>query len=112
MIILQIIPSLATPAGIRQAYPLYSRPPHMKWNREELRGLTYLHTGQGPDAAWLHKTRKAEDPFCICGETQNAAHLMEGGCVGGKRRRWEEIWTDREFCAEVVKFLSGRGAAG
>jgi len=36
--------SLATPAGIRQAYPLYRREPHMKWDREELRGLTCLHT--------------------------------------------------------------------
>jgi len=37
-------PSLATPAGIRQAYPLYHREPHLKWGRDELRGFTYLHT--------------------------------------------------------------------
>ena len=80
-------PSLATPAGIKQAYPLYNRLPHMKWNRDELRGLTYLHTDKGPVRAWLHKFRGAEDPFCVPGETQNAAHLMEGGCVGGKRRK-------------------------
>ena len=39
--------SLATPAGIRQAYPLFRREAQMKWDREELRGLTYLHTDRG-----------------------------------------------------------------
>jgi len=41
-------PSLATPAGIRQAYPLHSREPQKGWDRDELRGLTYLHTDKGP----------------------------------------------------------------
>jgi len=58
--------------------------------------------------AWLHQVGKAEDARCKCGEVQNAAHLMAVGCVGGKVRRWEDIWTDREFCAEVVEFLEGR----
>jgi len=101
-------PSRATPAGIRQAYPLYRREMHMKWNRVELRGLTYLHTDRGPMKGWLHTIGKAENPFCDCGETQNAAHLLASGCVGGKRRKWEDIWTDREFCAEVAMFL-GKG---
>jgi len=81
--------SLATPAGIRQAYPLYHKEPHMKWDRDELRGLTYLHTDKGPLKAWLFKIGRAEDPFCACGETQNAAHVMTSGCVGGTRRSWE-----------------------
>jgi len=25
--------------------------------------------------------------------------------VGEKRRKWEDIWTDREFCAEVARLL-------
>jgi len=79
-----------------------------KWNRVELRGLTYLHTDRGPMRKWLHTIGKAEDPFCECGETQNAAHLLASGCIGGKRRRWEDIWSDRDFCAEVATFL-GRG---
>ena len=29
--------SLATPAGIRQTFPLHSRLAHLKWNRDELR---------------------------------------------------------------------------
>jgi len=106
--------SLATPAGIRQAYPLYGREPHMKWDRDEVRGLTYLHTDKGPLKAWLFKIGKAEDPFCGCGKIQNAAHIMASGCVGGVQRRWEDIWTDRKFCGEVTKFLrkSGVGNGG
>ena len=92
-------PSTATPAGIRQAYPLFRREPHMKWNRTELKGLTYLHTDRGPMKAWLHKIGKAENPFCICG------HILRSGCVGGKRREWKDIWAGREFCAEVAGFL-------
>ena len=97
--------SLVTPAGIRQAYPLYAKEQHMKWDRDELRGLTYLHTDRGPFKAWLFKIKRAENPFCLCGETQNATHIMTSGCVGGKRRTWEDIWTDREFCGEVTEFL-------
>jgi len=41
-------PSLVTPAGIRQAYPLFERPAHLRWNRDEFSGLTYLDTNTGP----------------------------------------------------------------
>jgi len=56
----------------------------MKWDRDELRGLTYLHTDKGPMRHWLFKIGKAKDPRCKCGETQNAAHLLTSGCVGVK----------------------------
>jgi len=72
-------PSLATPAGIRQAYPLFQKKKHMKWDRDEVRGLTYLHTDKGPMRQWLFKIGRAEDPRCGCGETQNAAHLLASG---------------------------------
>jgi len=98
-------PSLATPAGIRQAYPLFQKKRHIKWDRDEVRGLTYLHTDKGPMRQWLHKIGRAEHPRCKCGEVQNAAHLLASGCVGGQKRRWEEIWEDREFCGEVTRFL-------
>ena len=102
-------PSLATPAGIRQAYPLFERKRHMKWDRDEVRGLTYLHTDKGPMRQWLFRIGKSEDPRCGCGEVQNAAHLLASGCVGGKRRRWEDIWEDRDFCGEVTRFLRNPG---
>lgn len=47
-------PSLVTPAGIRQAYPLFRKERHMKWDRDELRGLTYLHKDRGPMRSWLY----------------------------------------------------------
>jgi len=97
--------SLATPAGIKQAYPLFNKEQHMKWNRDELRGLTYLHTDKGPQKAWLFKIGRASSHRCKCGETQNAAHLLSSGCVGGMRRTWEEMWTDRAFCEAVTIFL-------
>jgi len=80
--------SLATPAGIRQAYPLFSKEPHMKWDRDELRGLTYLHTDKGPQKAWLFKIGRASDPRCKCGEVQSAAHLIASGCVGNMKRNY------------------------
>jgi len=60
--------------------------------------------------AWLFQVGRAEDSFCGCGEVQNAAHLLSAGCVGGKKRRWEEIWSGREFCAEVARFLQSAEA--
>jgi len=41
-------PSLVTSAGIRQPNPLFERLSHLKWNWDEPRGLTYLHTDRGP----------------------------------------------------------------
>jgi len=38
------MPDIVTPAGIRQAYPIPTpkSPPHLKWSREAVRGLTYV----------------------------------------------------------------------
>ena len=98
-------PTLAPPAGIRQTYQLYEKKRHMKWDRDEVRGLTYLHTDRGPMKQWLHRIGKATHPRCKCGEVQNAVYLLISGCVGGQKRMWEEIWEDREFCGEVTRFL-------
>jgi len=38
--------------------------------------------------------------------------LLESGCVGGKKRKWAEIWMDREFCGEIVTFLFWGEAGG
>jgi hypothetical protein len=67
------------------------KPPHKGWDRNALEGLMYLHTDKGPMKAWLHQIGRAPDPFCSCGEPQNAAHLMASGCIGGKKRKWEDI---------------------
>jgi len=98
-------PSLAIPADIRSAYPLYKKAPHHNWDREELKGLMYLHSDKGPMEAWLDRIGRAETPACVCGEAQNAAHLLESGCVGEAGKKWEDRCTDRVFCAEVMRFL-------
>jgi len=44
-------PDIATPAGIRQAYRLHAgAPPHLRWSRQAIRGLTYMVTDKGPQA--------------------------------------------------------------
>jgi len=42
-------PRIATPADIRQAFSLYTRVPHRKWDRDELRGLMFLYMDRGID---------------------------------------------------------------
>jgi len=101
-------PNLATPASIKQAHPLYQHSSPVKsWDRQALKGLTYIVTDRGPFRHWLHHIGKAGDGKCKCGVTQNSAHITECGEVGdGKRRKIEEIWTDQAWCAEVYQFLS------
>jgi len=74
-----------------------------------VRGLTYLYTDKGPMAEWLFKIGQADSPLCTCGKIQNAAHLIPSGCVAGKKRNWEDIWTDREFWGETMRFLKKGG---
>ena len=54
-------PEIATPAGIHQAYPIYSKPAHMTWDREALRGLTYISTDHRPMKHWLWVIGKVEN---------------------------------------------------
>ena len=37
-----------TPAGIRQDFPIHSKPKHLKWPRKAVRGLTWITTDRGP----------------------------------------------------------------
>ena len=37
-------PGIATPAGIRQAFPIH----HLNWDHKAIKGLTYVVTGWGP----------------------------------------------------------------
>ncbi|KAF8416439.1 hypothetical protein EV426DRAFT_721797 [Tirmania nivea] len=83
-------PDVITPAGIRQAFPMGRPSKQTKWNREALRGLTYMVTDRGPQRWWLHKVGRADDSsFGLCGEgvAQNAAHLLScPGVADGKGR--------------------------
>jgi len=38
-------PDIATPAGIKQAYPIHPRAlPHMRWSTRAIKGLVYMVT--------------------------------------------------------------------
>jgi len=80
-------PSIATPAGIKQAHRLYQPSKEVQnWDRQAVKGFAY--TDRGPFKQWLHHIGRAEDNKCTCGEAQNSAHIMECREVGdghGKR---------------------------
>ncbi|KAF8416400.1 hypothetical protein EV426DRAFT_703786 [Tirmania nivea] len=104
-------PDIVTPAGIRQAFPMGRPSKQTKWNREALRGLTYVVTDRGPQRWWLHKIGRADDPRCgLCeeGVAQNAAHLLScPGVADGKGRKWEQIWEDPEWCEKLAGAVRG-----
>lgn len=78
-----------TPAGIRQEYPMHSKPKHLSWDRQSVKGLVYVVTGRGPLRWWLKTIGRREDDKCDCRVTQNAAQLLRCSLVGdGKRVLW------------------------
>jgi len=102
-------PGVATPQGIKQEFPVYTRAPtHFGWTGAALRGLVYMVTDKGPQQQWLWEIGKVDTQWCVCdGWTpQNAAHLFDCQWVGdGKGRRFEMIWGDEEWCEAVVRFI-------
>ena len=100
-------PNVLTPAGIRHNHRNHCKGAHLKWTRKQLRGLTFIITDRGPMQRWQWVIRRADDPFCQCGEIQNAIHLTRCRLVAdGAGRSLEQVWEDREWCAAVVDFLS------
>ena len=98
--------SILTPAGIRQDHPAHSKPPHLKWTRRQLKGLTFIVTDRGRMKRWQWVIKRADNSFCQCGEIQNAVHLMRCRLVAdGKGRSPEQVGEDREWCQAVVDFL-------
>ncbi|KAF8416347.1 hypothetical protein EV426DRAFT_686810 [Tirmania nivea] len=101
----------SSPSCIRQAFPMGRPSKQTKWNREALRGLTYMVTDRGPQRWWLHKVGRADDSSCgLCGEglAQNAAHLLRcPGVADGKGREWEQIWEDPEWCEKLAEAVRG-----
>ena len=61
---------------------------------------------RGPLKTWLHRIGRTLDNKCICGDPQNAAHLLGYKLVGdGKGRTREQIEDDQEWCEELYSFL-------
>jgi len=100
---------IATPAGIKQGFPVYPRAPaHMKWSPRAVKGLVYMVTDKGPQRQWLWEIGKCEEQWCVCDgwTAQNAAHLMGCSWVGdGKGRTVEMLWGDEEWCEAVAEFV-------
>ena len=101
--------SIATPAGIKQEFPIYPKaPPHFKWSRQAVRGLVYMVTDKGPQRQWLWEIGKSEEQWCVCDgwTAQNAAHLMSCPCVGdGRGINSEMMWEDERWCEAVAGFI-------
>ena len=96
-----------TPAGIRQDFPIHSKPKHLSWSRKAVKGLTYVVTDRGPLKRWLEIIGRSQERTCPCGETQNAVHLRRCLLIGdGKRRSLEACMEDRAWCEEVADFLT------
>ena len=98
---------IATGGGIRHEFRVTWKSKQVQeWDREAVKGHTYICTDRGPFKAWLHKIGRAESPMCQCGEApQNAAHVMTCKLVTGGDTRPAE---DMEFCRGVFNFLWGR----
>ena len=95
-----------TPAGIRQDFPIHTKPKHIKWSRKALKGLVYVSTDQGPLKSWLKVIGRSQDDRCECGEVQNAVHLRRCQLIGdGKGRTMGQCQQDMAWCEAVVEFL-------
>ena len=79
----------ATPGGIRALFRSNRISTQVKtWDRNSLRGLTYITTDRGPQTNWLCRIGKAEEDKCKCRERgPNGAHIMK--CKGMERA---ELW--------------------
>jgi len=117
-------PDIVTPAGIRQAYPLYSKaPPHLSWSRKAVRGLTYLDTDKGYQRQWRWE-RWMMQAACVTGgppktqfiytyargwEMELEGQESRGGRMRGGVRQWR-ISCDEEGRTELAHFVdSGEG---
>jgi len=78
-------PEIATPSGIRHAFPLFHSPAPLRWDREALRGLAYVATDHGPLKRWLSEERRMASAAVGSSECGAPAAMP----IGGGRRRGE-----------------------
>ena len=102
------LPNRATAAGIRQHFQSSWKTKHTReFDREALKGLTYICIDRGPFKHWLHKIGRAESQICGCNEgIQKAAHILE--CVlvtGGQKKIVQQAEEDLDFGTVVYRFL-------
>ena len=63
------LPSIATPAGTRENFPLWKKSSILKWDRISIRGLSYVITGKGPMKSWMEFIKKTDNSVCWYGGT-------------------------------------------
>lgn len=61
-------PDRVTPAGIRQAFLIHTKPKHLGWHRQSIKGLVYTVTDRGPLGAWLKFIGRKDSDNSSCGE--------------------------------------------
>ena len=54
-----------TPAGVRQDFPIHSKPKHLGWSRKAVKGLSYVVTDRGPLKRWLKVIGREESDMCV-----------------------------------------------
>ena len=89
-----LLPSTATQAGIRQAYSLFSNPTH-EIGQGRAQRPKVPPPGQRTNDGMAASDRKVGGSLLWLRE--DTEHLLESGCIGGRRRSCEDIWTDWEF---------------
>ena len=77
--------NIATARGIRHEFRVTWRAEQVyAWDRDAMKGDTYIYTDRGPFKAWLHKIGRADSPMCPCGKVvPNAAHIMSCTLISG-----------------------------
>jgi len=101
-------PDIATPAGIKQVYPIHPKAlRYVVVPRSDKRAS--LHDDGQRTTAPMAKGDREDRGARVCCDgwrPQNAAHLQRCLWVGdGKGRSTEEIWNDEKWCERVVEFL-------
>ena len=103
---------IATPAGIRHHFRITQKTRQVKdWDRNTLRGYTYIYTDKGALMHWLHRLGRKDSSRCRCGEgaVQNAVHILKCTLVwDGKGRTLAQVGGEPEFCAQVPEFLQAQ----
>ena len=46
------------------------------WDKEALKGHTYIHTDSGPFRYWLYKIGRAETAECPAGKRHRMRHML------------------------------------
>ena len=93
--------NIATPVGIRQHFR--KRRQLKEWDRDAMRGYTYIYTDKGPFMYLLHKIGRKDRKKCSCSNAtvQNAALPREWQMGKGERRnKW------RSFAGKYSTFAS------